>query len=358
VDLKLNDDLTLALCPIERCVWQIALYAVHLATGHSIQCRAIKSGTIEKYLLAVATFCTRSNPRDPRKSEQISKGLAPEIRGVIDKIKRWENIPERREPFTVEMLRYLIELLESQPHIYGPDSSLAVMVDWASCGLYDGFRLSEWAQINGHQALHNPQKNFKGEASAFCIDDLEFYSDDHIRIPIDQIISLDSDSPLVGQDYLRYRTQKNGENGEKRRHARNPSPTAPCHITSMMNIVKRFARLVGVKSHVPLCVYRHHNGSIRYITASIIESTFRMAAAHVYKLDPVKDCEHLRKWSAHSLRVGACVILHGMGFTETQIQFLLRWKSTAFFNYLRNILGLSYKQNRAFADLSVMPNFV
>ena len=125
-----------------------------------------------------------------------------------------------------------------------------------------------------------------------------------------------------------------------------------------MDIVKRFARLVGIKSHVPLCVYRHQDGSIRYITASIIESTFRMAAAHVHKLDPVKDCEHLRKWSAHSIRVGACVILHGMGFTETQIQFLLRWKSNAFFNYLRNILGLSYKQNRAFADLSVMPNFV
>jgi hypothetical protein len=56
--------------------------------------------------------------------------------------------------------------------------------------------------------------------------------------------------------------------------------------------------------------------------------------------------------------VGACVILHGMGFTDTQIQFLLRWQSNAFFAYLRNIAGLAHQQNRALDDLSTMPNFI
>jgi hypothetical protein len=83
-----------------------------------------------------------------------------------------------------------------------------------------------------------------------------------------------------------------------------------------------------------------------------------MAAAHVYKLDPVKDCEHLRKWSSHSLRVWACVILHGMGFTDSQIKLLLRWRSDAFFDCLRNITGLAFKQCRALHDLSIVPNFV
>jgi hypothetical protein len=313
---------------------------------------------MEKYLLSIAAFCGRSNARDPRKLDQTSKGLAPTIKSVLDEVKRWENIPDRREPFTIEMLRYLIELVSSQPHIHGPDSCLAAMVDWASCGLFNGFRLSEWAQPNEHWALHNPRLNFKKHSYAFCIDDIEFFSTDHIRIPIEQAIILDSKSPLVGRDFLRYRVQKNGENGIKRQHARNPNPTAPCHTTSLMNITKRFARLVGIKKHVPLCVYHHTNGTIRYITATIIEDTLRMAAAHVYKLDPVKDSEHLRKWSAHSFRVGACVILHGMGFDVVQIQFILRWKSKAFFDYLRNILGLAHKQNRAMADLSIMPNFI
>jgi hypothetical protein len=77
-----------------------------------------------------------------------------------------------------------------------------------------------------------------------------------------------------------------------------------------------------------------------------------------YKLDPTRDKKHLQKWSVHSIRVGACVILHGMGFTDTQIQFLLRWTSNAFYVYLRNIAGLAHKQNRALDDLSAMPNFI
>jgi hypothetical protein len=84
----------------------------------------------------------------------------------------------------------------------------------------------------------------------------------------------------------------------------------------------------------------------------------RRAAIHVYKLDPVRDQAHINKWSAHSLRVGACVILHGMGFTDTQIQFLLRWRSNAFYVYLRNIAGLANKQNAAITDLSTMPHFI
>jgi len=356
--MKLGDDLVLERCTLERCVYQLALYAVHLATGNAISCRAIKASTMEKCLLAVATFCSRSNPRDPRKMVQTQKALAPPIQGVLDEVKRWENIPDRREPFTVEMLRYMIELLQSQPHIHGQDSELAAMVDWASAGLYDGFRLSEWAQPNGHQYLNNPQMNFRGEVQAFCVNDIEFLSDDKIRIPTEEILELDSKSPIVGRDFLRYRTQKNGQNGETRQHTRNYCLAAPCHVTSTMNIVKRHHRLVGTNPNVPLCVYRYTDGSVRFITASIIEATFRNAASNVYKLDPIKDCAHLRKWSAHSLRVGACVILHGMGFTDSQIQFLLRWRSNAFFTYLRNIAGLSYKQNRAHADLSTMPNFI
>jgi hypothetical protein len=356
--MKLDDDMALEHACIQRCNWQLGLYAVHLATGNSVSCRAIKAATIDKYIRNVAKFCARTNPRDPRKLEQTQKLLAPTIQGVLDEARRWEEIPDRREPFTIEMLRYLIEMRDTQPHIYGPDSLMATMIDYASAGLYDGFRLSEWAQPNGHHEISNPHLNHKGEACAFCLGDIRFLSSDKIRVPIAQVLKLDPSSQIVGRDFIKYRTQKNGKHGEERQHTRNLSPTAPCHVASMMRVVHRLVRIVGVKYNVPLCVYRHDNGTARYVTASLIESTFRMAAAHVYKLDPISDSAHLRKWSAHSMRVGACVILHGMGFTDTQIQFLLRWTSNAFYVYLRNIAGLAHKQNRALEDLSVMPNFI
>jgi hypothetical protein len=122
-----------------------------------------------------------------------------------------------------------MELLEMQPHIYGRDSSLAVMVDWASAGIYDGFRLSEWAQPNGHHALHDPQLNFKGDAYAFCIDDLELFLNKTIRIPIDQVLRLDSKSCLVSRDFITCRVQKSGDNNTKRQHTQPQScGTVPC----------------------------------------------------------------------------------------------------------------------------------
>jgi hypothetical protein len=191
----------------------MALYTVHLATGNSVPCRSIEAATITKYLLSIAKFCARSNPRDPRKLEQTNKALAPEIQRVINEVQRWENIPDRREPFTLKMLRYLIELRTSQPHIHDHDSPLAAMIDRASAGLYDGFRLSEWAQPNGHHALHNPHLNIRGDACAFCIADFRFLSDDKIRMPVGQVIKLDPASPSVVHIFVKYRTQKNGRHG-------------------------------------------------------------------------------------------------------------------------------------------------
>jgi hypothetical protein len=185
-----------------------------LACGQSVSCRAIKSGTITKYLLSVAKFVMRGSPRDPRKRNQLGKGLAPEIQDIIDEVKRWEDVPDRREPFTIEMRRFLVQLLESQPLVYGPDSDLAALCDFCGMGLYDGFRLSEWAQPNSHSELDNPQLNRRGDAMAFCLRDVQFLTPGKVRIPIADVTEMDTKDPTVGRDFLTYYTQKNGEDGE------------------------------------------------------------------------------------------------------------------------------------------------
>jgi hypothetical protein len=159
---------------------------------------------------------------------------------------------------------------------------------------------------------------------------------------------------MTGSDACR--TQKNGEDGEQRQHTRNSGISGPCHITCLMTIMQRFVRLVGDRSDVPLCVHRADDGRIRCLTDNIIVYWFRKAAAYLYKLNPVKDSEHLRKWSAHSSRVGAIVILLGMGLADTQIRFLLRWRSNAFYTYLRNIATLANQKNQAMTN--VMPHFI
>jgi hypothetical protein len=83
----------------------------------------------------------------------------------------------------------------------------------------------------------------------------------------------------------------------------------------------------------------------------------RRLACEVYHLHPVQHVKELSKWSSHSLRVGACVALHSMGFSPLDIQWLLRWRSTAFMAYLRNAAILAVKQYQALDKYAEQPFF-
>jgi hypothetical protein len=238
-------------------------------------------------------------------------------------------MPNRHKPFTIQMHLFLVQSLELQPHIHGPNSALAAICDSCSLGICSGFRLIEWAQPNAHSELDKPQLNRHGDAMAFCPRNVRFLTPvKKVRTPTKNVITMDVKDPKVGRDVVTCCTQKNGQDGKEQQHAQNSAISAPCHVTCLMPVVQRFDRLAGNRSIIPLCVHRKKDGRIRHVTDSIVVHWVHMVAAHhVYKLDPVKDRTHLRKWPAHSLRVGAAIILHGMvGFPDVQIQFLLiRW---------------------------------
>ena len=90
---------------------------------------------------------------------------------------------------------------------------------------------------------------------------------------------------------------------------------------------------------MPLAVYRAPSGKVNYVTDAKVTYILCSPASEVYKLDPkeAKDRENLQRWSSHSLCVGTCILLHAMGFSDTQIMFFLRWCSDAFKVYLRNL---------------------
>jgi hypothetical protein len=131
--------------------------------------------------------------------------------------------------------------------------------------------------------------------------------------------------------------------------------------SAMIRIIRRFIRLRGVSDTLtPLAIYQSDipGKSATFITAPDNEETMRRVASRLYHLDPVKDQATLRKWSSHSLRVGACVIIHSMGMSIAQIKFLLRWNSDAFMVYLRNTATLADRQNIIFNEADAMPLFL
>ena len=352
--MRWTDDLLMETMPIERRNLQLALYAAHLGAGCTLWCRQIKVATIKQYINAVASFMALfgTHPRDPRKRNPTDSQLAPEITAVYTELGRWEQVPNRREPFTLDMLRHQQDCARQA----NPLSLLAAIADWSECGLFTGHRLTEWAQPQGHQTLADPHLDIFGNPRAFRLNDLTFARQGRVHMTLSAALASPDDVYSIS---VCWRTQKNGENGEKKIFTRNPRKDGHSLVQPMMRIVQRFVKLRGANdSYTPLAIFQDDSGTTRYITAVEIESTMRATAAAVYQLDPQKHKKELQLWSAHSYRVGACVILHAMGYTGAQIKFLLRWKSETFLMYLRNLTILADQHHRTLDKAAAMPHFV
>ena len=137
------DDLLLLEASQLRRNWQMALHAAHLATGSTLMCKSIKSGTIKACLLAVGGFCARF-PRwlegevfnnDPRHCHQSDKNMCTVLKSVIDEVARWEKQPRRREPFTIPMWKELDRVAAVQDR----NDLFSVCRDFFGCALHAGF---------------------------------------------------------------------------------------------------------------------------------------------------------------------------------------------------------------------------
>ena len=197
--------------------------------------------------------------------------------------------------------------------------------------------------------------------SAFCLGDVRFLSSERTYIDLTELLLIPEARLryLVKRCEIRFRTQKNGNHGKKRLLVWSDHDINA--VLCMIRVVKRFIRLVGWDYETPLAVYQDTDGTIRYMSSAEVETVMRDAAANVYDLDPAKHKDELKRWSSHSLRVGACTLLFTHGFTETQIKFLLRWKSDSFVKYLRNLGAMVFKQSRAINTVlpdGEYPNFL
>ena len=72
-------------------------------------------------------------------------------------------------------------------------------------------------------------------------------------------------------------------------------------------------------------------------------------AKSVYSITNKND---LKRFTAHSLRVGACVALHMAGAKTLDIKNRLRWKSDSFLTYLRDMPQLGDNHN-AFINIII-----
>ena len=88
---------------VERGQWQLAMYAIHLGTGHSIYCKQIKVSTIEAYVFAAASFLAQFTGIDFRKDQPSDSHMGSILAPVYRDLRKYEQVPNRREPYGLTM---------------------------------------------------------------------------------------------------------------------------------------------------------------------------------------------------------------------------------------------------------------
>ena len=125
----------------------MACFASFLLMGHTLLCKSINVDTVKKYLLAIKDYFVDHNQWYP----SIVKHdiTAPVLTSVYKEGQRWESMPNRQEPITMEIMRFLI----SQASTSHQDSPEAAIADWCIIGSQSGFRCSEWCQSHFSKSL-------------------------------------------------------------------------------------------------------------------------------------------------------------------------------------------------------------
>lgn len=340
-----DDDYFMTTIDPKRAQQQLAMFAVHLSTSQNIHCKTLKVGTITEYINAVARLTFQECKIDIRKDNNLDKENGKFLKPILDELKRWEDVPNRREPFTPEMLDETLRRAALAPE----DSLKKVLGDWSICALYGGFRCSEYAQTPSN--CRDPKDavlDFRGNTKAFCLNDIRARTSKNYSLVGAEILNVPVED--ISDIWIKFRTQKNGKHGIERLF-RSKKEGKISFIKAMYRILARFVRLCGRHAtQVPLSVYRASSGIVQLLTSNEITDAMRDVAATVLHLDPKRDRAQIMKWSTHAYRVGACVFLHANGFSAIDIKWILRWDSEAYLTYLRNFSGLSDRQAEAFED--------
>ena len=227
----------------------------------------------------------------------------------------------------------------------GQDGMINALINWSVINEYAGCRLGEWAQ-NKKDADKNTFARWINEdnsSCAFIFTDMEFYKSGRTRVDNKKDTIINSRS--VQEFSLRWRFQKNKDNGAKLFYKENKYNPARCPKEHALKIRRRAQRL-NVKRGHPIGVYKDSAGQMRYINEEEIKAWLQAAARAVYG---ITDPQQLKLWSAHSYRVGACVTLHIAKVDADTIKIRLRWKSDCYRDYLRDVDCLADLHNAAVA---------
>lgn len=242
------------------------------------------------------------------------------------------------------------------------DCYVNALVDWVVLGLHTGYRDVEWCQQvdptkHGYYEYETITK-WKNQIYACCPGDLNFMGSTTGQLsglehqPTAWEIARDTPIGELAATKIRWRYQKNLFHGEEIDFVANPDSDF-CPVIATKNIVERHQRL-NMGADTPLAVYKRNKNSIHgtHFVKNGVEKQLKDAAWQVYY--PELELKHSpAKITLHSIRIGACVLLHSVNPNALFIKSRLRWRSDKFENCIRHVPALAAQHGRAMQRANV-----
>lgn len=309
----------------------MAAFAVNVTHGFNLVGWTDFLGTtVAGYITAAAAnSCLAERPDLYLVNRGKSQGLAPVIAAFIDNVKAWEQPRPSYEPVTSEMFAAIKQAhctcLERRPN--GSLDLVAAAADWVYSGSFTGSRLAEYGQ----------SKKKKGQAFATVPDNLaanEWRSTALAAIVSDYTF-LDRGNcirhrhhPSVFRIRIRFRFNKSPKNFQYCTFLRTRHEWL-CMVLASISILDRVEAL-GVKPGEPLGVFRSSDeGHFWYIGAKHMQEFLGAAVDAAFPDKTHIAHQHKHKFSAHSLRVTAAMVLLASGVVVKIVSHRLRWNSDA-----------------------------
>jgi hypothetical protein len=221
---------------------------------------------------------------------------------LINNMLREEDIARQWAPVDSKIFA---ELRRSATSSKNCDLVNNLLFDCVPPGCYIGLRLSEYAQTTQDKVDHHTYPSGTMVIKAFVASDFIFYGGKKHIVKI-----LDEDSfQQVRLVKMTWRIQKTRQNGQAITLSAEVDRPEICPIHSTMRLVLR-ARRLNQPDDMPLGVYRTKKGKSIYLTGNKIAELLWKAVKSVH---PDTTSEDLKRYSARSLRVWACVLLDEAG---------------------------------------------
>jgi len=291
-----------------------AMYLKHLQFGVNYTNKdGLRAAIFSGYATAIGLLLSFQGFNPP----VVMADLNNEGACIISNCKKQEDVALQRLPLNN---RIFAELQRSAINLKSPDSEKHTLFDVTCMGRFIGPRVSEVGQTSPTKIDYHVYPSGKKVMKAFTANDFVFFDGSgHI---IDSLSLTDASSDLVANVKCTWRIQKNRRNGQAitllvMADKENPKI---CPVRAALRLVLQ-ARRCGQPDDCPVACY-NLRGKLAYLTGKRIAALFREAVKKEYPNTP-KD--ELAWYSAHSLRVWACVLLDEAGMTPEFIMSRLRW---------------------------------